>query len=175
MKRYALIGALVLFAGAAGAETVGENTGINSTLGIAPTTTDFVHEAAISDMFEIQSSQLAVDKLNGREKEFADQMIKDHTKTSTELKGLASEAHIDIPAAMDSSHQSMLDKLKGLSGDDFRKMYFSDQVSGHKDAVSLFDRYGKGGENAKIKTWASTTLPALQHHLGMAQDDYKNT
>jgi putative membrane protein len=175
MKRYALLGAFVLLAGAASAETVGEKTGINSTLGIAPTTADFVHEAAISDMFEIQSSQLALDKLNGQEKNFADQMIKDHTKTSSELKGLATEAHVDVPGAMDESHQNMLEKLKALSGDDFRKMYFSDQVSGHKDAVSLFERYGKGGENAKIKDWASTTLPALQHHLSMAQDDYKNT
>jgi len=175
MKKLALIGACLLLSCAAGAETVGEKTGINSTLGIAPTTQDFVHEAAVSDMFEIQSSQLAVDKLNGQEKAFADQMIKDHTKTSSELKDLAAQANVAVPAAMDSSHQSMLDKLKSLSGDDFRKTYFSDQVSGHKDAVSLFQRYGQGGENAKIKAWASTTLPILQHHLSMAQDDYKNT
>jgi putative membrane protein len=76
---------------------------------------------------------------------------------------------------MDSSHQKMLDKLNSLNGDDFRKQYFSDQVSAHKDAVSLFERYGKGGDNAKLKDWASTTLPTLQHHLDMAQNLYKNT
>jgi putative membrane protein len=48
-------------------------------------------------------------------------------------------------------------------------------VSGHKDAVSLFHRYGSGGENSKIRGWASSTLPALQHHLEMARDDYNNT
>ena len=69
----------------------------------------------------------------------------------------------------------MLDKLKSLSGDDFRKQYFSDQVSAHKSAVSLFERYGKGGDNPKLKEWASTTLPALQHHFEMAQGLYKNT
>ena len=37
----------------------------------------------------------------------------------------------------------MLDKLNSLNGDDFRKQYFSDQVSAHKDAVSLFERYAK--------------------------------
>jgi putative membrane protein len=46
-----------------------------------------------------------------------------------------------------------LDKLNSLNGDDFRKQYFSDQVSAHKDAVSLFERYGKGGDNAKLKDW----------------------
>jgi putative membrane protein len=43
-------------------------------------------------------------------------------------------------------------------------------VSGHKDAVSLFERYAKGGENAKLKDWADKTLPTLRHHLEMAQD-----
>ncbi len=39
----------------------------------------------------------------------------------------------------------------------------------HKAAVSLFERYGKGGENEQLKDWANRTLPTLQHHLGMAQ------
>ncbi len=30
-------------------------------------------------------------------------------------------------------------------------------------------RYGKGGDNSKLKAWAITTLPTLQHHLDMAE------
>ena len=48
--------ALVLLATPALAQSIGEKTGMNSTLGISPTTADFVKEAATSDMFEIQSS-----------------------------------------------------------------------------------------------------------------------
>ena len=48
------------------------------------------------------------------------------------------------------------------------------QVSAHKDAVSLFERYAKDGENAKLKDWAGKTLSALQHHLEMAQNLDKN-
>ena len=44
------------------------------------------------------------------------------------------------------------------------------QVSAHKDAVSLFERYAKSGDDPKLKDWAGKTLPALQHHLQMAQD-----
>jgi putative membrane protein len=174
-KTFVIAAACALLAWPAVAETVGEKTGINSALGIAPKTKDFVQEAAISDMFEIQSSKLAEAKLSGAEKDFADHMIMDHTKTTTELTDQAKADNIPIPSAMDSSHQKMLDKLNGLNGDDFRKQYFSDQVSAHKDAVSLFERYGKGGENAKLKDWASTTLPTLQHHLDMAKGLDKNT
>jgi len=56
----------------------------------------------------------------------------------------------------------MLDKLKGLNGKDFTKQYNSDQVSGHKDAVSLFERYDKGGDNPELKDWANKTLPTLR-------------
>jgi putative membrane protein len=48
------------------------------------------------------------------------------------------------------------------------------QVGAHKDAVSLFERYAKGGENTKLKDWAGNTLPALQHHLQMADQMDKN-
>jgi putative membrane protein len=175
MKKLLFGVALALIALPAFAETLGEKTGINSTLGIAPTTKDFVQEAAVSDMFEIQSSKMASDKLKGSEKGFADQMVMDHTKTTNELTAAANAANIPLPTAMDNSHKTMLDKLNRLNGDDFRKQYFSDQVSAHKDAVSLFERYAKGGENPKLKAWASTTLPVLEHHLDMAQGLYKNT
>ena len=99
-------------------------------------------------------------------------MVTDHTKTSTELKSMVSGGKVkaEVPAALDSSHQSKLDKLKGLNGDDFTKQYDSDQVAAHKDAVNLFERYSKGGDNADLKAWAGKTLPALQAHLKMAQD-----
>jgi putative membrane protein len=121
MKRSIIVLGCVLLAGPALAQSVGEKTGVNSTLGIAPTTADFVKEVAISDMFEIQSSQLAENKGNAQEKSFASQMITDHTKTSTELKSLVSSGKVqaELPSALDSSHQSKLDKLKGESGKDF--------------------------------------------------------
>jgi putative membrane protein len=161
----------LLFVAPALAQSTGEKTGINSTLGITPTTPDFVKEVAISDMFEIESSKLAQQKGNAGEKTFASQMVSDHTKTSTELKGMVTGGKVkaDVPTALDSSHQSKLDKLKGESGKDFSSDYDSMQVSAHKDAVSLFERYAKGGENADLKNWAGKTLPTLKHHLDMAQ------
>jgi hypothetical protein len=44
-----------------------------------------------------------------------------------------------------------LDKLNSLKGAEFSSRYDSDQQSGHKDAVSLFERYAKGGDNPKLK------------------------
>jgi putative membrane protein len=154
----------------------GEKSGINSALGITPKTEDFVKEAAVSDMFEIESSRLATTKGDAATKAFAAQMVTDHTKTSSELKtAVTGDSGLQIPTALDDSHQSKLDKLKGLSGADFAKEYRSVQVSAHKSAVSLFKRYADGGEDAKLKAWAAKTLPALQHHLEMAEALNKQT
>jgi putative membrane protein len=172
MKRSIIALGCVLLAGPALGQSAGEKTGVNSTLGISPTTADFVKEVAVSDMFEIESSKLAQDKGNAPEKTFASQMVADHTKTSTELKGLVSSGKVkaELPSAIDSSHQSKLDKLKGESGKDFSSDFDSMQVAAHKDAVSLFERYAKGGDNVDLKSWAGKTLPALKHHLEMAQN-----
>ena len=76
----------------------------------------------------------------------------------------------ELPSGLGSSQQSEIDELKSLKGADFSSRYDSDQQSGHKDAVSLFERYAKGGDYPKLKDWADKTLPTLRHHLDMAND-----
>ena len=137
------------------AQSVGEQTGVNSALGIAPKTEDFVKEAATSDMLEIDAAKIAQQKGNADEKQFAQQMITGHTKTSSELKNLVpADMKSVLPTALDDSSQKKLDKLRDAKGEDFAGQYDPMQVSAHKDAVSLFERYAKGGQDPKLKDWA---------------------
>jgi putative membrane protein len=173
MKRTTLIiaAAALLISTSAFAQSVGEKSGVHSVLGISPTTADFVKEVAMSDMTEIAAAKLGQERGNAEQKTFAAQMIKDHTKTSEELKSMAlADAKVAIPTALDSSSQSKIDKLKNAKSDDFPSDFDFMQVSAHKDAVSLFERYAKAGEDPKLKDWAGKTLPALQHHLEMAEN-----
>ncbi|MGZ2504376.1 DUF4142 domain-containing protein [Rhizobium leguminosarum] len=172
MKKIIIASIAVSLAGPVMAQSAAEKTGVNSLIGVAPKTADFVQEAATSDMFEIESSKLALERGDAATKAFAQQMVTDHEKTSSELKALISGGKVQaqLPAAMTSAQQDMLDKLKGLKGDDFIKQYHSDQESAHEDAVDLFKRYGEGGDNAELKAWAASTRPALEHHLQMAED-----
>lgn len=173
MKKLAIIlAATTILSGPVLAQSVGEKTGVNSTLGIAPKTQDFVTEAANSDTLEIAAAKIAQQKGNAEEKKFAEQMITDHTRTSAEIKQLIDSGTVkaELPTALNSSSQSKLDKLKEAKPEEFSATYSPMQVSAHEDAVSLFERYAKGGDNAKLKDWAGKTLPALQHHLKMAQD-----
>jgi putative membrane protein len=171
MKRAVLaVAFLAVFAAPSYAQSVGEKTGVNSTLGIAPKTEDFIKEAAMSDMTEIEAAKIAQQKGNAEEKKFAEAMLTDHTKTSAELKSMVPDnLKAAIPAALDDASQSKIAKLRDAKADNFASEYDPMQVSAHKDAVSLFERYANGGDNPKLKDWAGKTLPALKHHLEMAQ------
>lgn len=173
MKTILLASSLIVLGMAVSAQSFPERTGVNSALGIAPKTQDFVTLAAQSGMVEIETSKLALGKAdNEKTKQFADKMIKDHTETSTELKALIESGKVQatLPTGLDRAQNEELDKLAKMNSKDFTKAYDDFQVSAHKDAASLFERYSKEGDNAELKAFASKTLPHLQMHLKMAQD-----
>jgi len=176
MKKAALAFALLtIITSPALAQSVGEKTGVNSALGIAPKTEDFIKEVAMSDMTEVESAKIAEQKGNADEKKFAEMMVSDHTKTSSELKSMVPDnLKAALPSSLDGASQKKIAKLRDAKPEDFASEYDPMQVSAHKDAVSLFERYANGGEDPKLKDWAGKTLPGLKHHLDMAQALDKN-
>ena len=176
MKAVVFTTAFLMSVTTAFAQSATESSGINSALGVAPSTEDFVTQASTSDLFEIESSRLAMQKGDDAVKSFAQTMIADHEKTSTELKALLSSGKaVGTPVSVlpDSLKKSVADLAK-LEGAEFNEQYIDDQVDAHEDAVDLFKRYAEEGENPELKAFAAKTLPALQHHYKMAQDMDKN-
>ncbi len=136
-----------------------------------PSTAEFVQKVAMSDMLEIESGRLVAPKADADTKPFAERMIKDHTKTPSELKGLVQSGKVkaDLPTKLDAEHQSRLDSLKKLSGKELDTAYDNMQVQAHQEAVDLFTKYSQSGDNPDLKQWATKILPDLKEHLRMAQ------
>ena len=135
-------------------------------------TEDFVNKVAISDMTEIQSSQLALSRSPDADtKPFAEKMVKDHQQTSAELKSLidGGKVHATLPKALDAEHQKLLDALKATQGKQFDEACDLMQVEAHEKAVALVEEYARDGDNPDLKSWAMKTLPHLQEHLAMAK------
>ena len=55
-----------------------------------------------------------------------------------------------VPTALDDASQKKLAKLRDAKPEDFSSEYDSMQVSAHKDAVSLFERYANGGDDPSL-------------------------
>lgn len=171
MKMFVLAAAIALAATPVVAQSTTEKTGVNTLLGVAPSTEDFVKKAATSDLFEIAAGKLAIERADPKTKAFAEEMVRDHERLSSELKQLLENqaVNIEFPAEMTQDQKATLAKLQGLQGQDFDGRYHSDQVKAHADAVDLFKRYGEKGQQTAIQTWAANTLPTLRHHLDMAK------
>jgi len=124
----------------------------------------FVDKAANSNMFEIQSSQAAVNKTQNSEvRNFAQRMVTDHTQAGEKMQTAAQG--VTIPTALDQEHAQMLQKLQQASGNEFDRPYVDAQVDGHQKAVALFEGYAQNGDNAQLKQFAQQTLPTLRDHL----------
>jgi putative membrane protein len=132
----------------------------------------FIMKAADSGATEISASKAVSGKTaTPAVKSFADTMVTDHTKVADELKQLASTKGVTVSDAPSSAHQAEIGKMNGLNGKDLDKSYAKNiGVSAHKDAVKLFADASKKANDPDIKAFAAKTLPALQHHLEMAND-----
>jgi putative membrane protein len=130
----------------------------------------FANEAAQGGMAEVQLGRLAVEKgTDPAVKEFGQRMFADHSKANAELKNLAAKKGMQLPADMNSSQKSEMDKLSKLSGAEFDKEYISAMLKDHEDDVKAFETQSKDGNDPDVKSFAAKTLPTLQEHLQMAR------
>jgi putative membrane protein len=132
---------------------------------------EFVTMAASSDMFEIQSSQLAMQNAqDGDVKEFAEQMIEDHTKASKQLAEIAASENLTVSDDMAEMHEELLETLSSAQGDAFDAAYVNAQVQAHEMALALMTAYGENGDNDKLKPHAEMATPIIAGHLEHAQE-----
>lgn len=133
---------------------------------------DTVTKIAQANMAEIQAGQMAAQKGTSSEvKSFANQMVSDHGKAGDELKSLASNKAVTLPAETDAEHKAAADKLsKTAAGLSFDRAYMEAMVKDHEKAASVFEKTSKDAKDPDLKNWASKTLPTIQNHLKMAKD-----
>ncbi len=144
-----------------------------ATSGAAATVTDpqnFAEMATVSNMFEIMSSQAALEEAARDEtKAFAQHMVDDHTKAAEEMKPAAEGEGVTLPSELDEKHQAKLDELSAKQGEAFDQAYINAQLAAHEEAVALFKGYSENGAPGALKDFATKTLPTLEMHLQEVQ------
>ncbi len=137
---------------------------------------EFAVAAADGGMMEVQLGELAkTNAANADVKKFGEMMVKDHSKASDELKALAAQKNITLPATLSDDKQKKYDDLAKKKGAEFDKAYISFMVDDHKEDISEFEEAAKDAKDPDVKAWAEGKLPTLKHHLEMAEAiDKKN-
>jgi putative membrane protein len=136
----------------------------------------FMHTAAMGGMAEVELGKLGVaNAMSSDVKQFAQRMVDDHSKANDELKALAAQKSVKLPAELDAKHKALHDKLAKQKGAAFDAAYMSEMVSDHNTDVALFQKESKSGKDADTKAWAAKTLPTLQEHQKMAKEIHAKT
>ncbi|MBO1904966.1 DUF4142 domain-containing protein [Microvirga sp. 3-52] len=130
---------------------------------------EFVPTATSSNLFEIESSRLALQRSRDPEvRRFAQQMIRDHNAASRRMTSVVRRAGLPMsPPAMNAKHQQMLATVQSAS--DFDAAYVNAQLMAHQEAVALFTSYSQNGDVPQLAQFAGATLPTLEMHLEHAQ------
>jgi putative membrane protein len=130
----------------------------------------FLKEAAAGGLAEVELGQLAAEKSSNPEvKKFAERMVADHGKANDQLKEIAAQKGISLPAEPSAKHKATRERLSKLSGDEFDKAYMSDMLSDHKKDVAAFRKESAEGKDPVLKEFAAKTLPTLEDHLKEAE------
>jgi putative membrane protein len=134
----------------------------------AATPASFVKHAAQDGMTEVELGKVAMSKSQDPAiRKFAERMVQDHGKANTELTSIAKRKGLDVPAALDSEHQAMVQALSSKSGAAFDSAYAKDMDADHSKAIALFEAAAKS-DDADIASFAKKTLPTLKEHKKMA-------
>jgi putative membrane protein len=144
----------------------------------APTTAPaYLQMASSGDMFEIQSSQLALQTARDPElKRTAQMIIDDHTRLSTELKAAATSAGIAPPApGLAPHHARMLDQLRSAGAANFDRTYRQQQITAHQEALTIHRTYASRGDVPALRQAASRAVPVIEMHLQHVQSPRAGT
>ena len=127
-------------------------------------------EAAIANMFEIATSEVALERGSSTwVKQFAREMVDEHKSAQNELGLIADRKGFDLPNGLPKDKQKIVNRLKMLSGDAFDRKYREVQLMGHRTTSAKFQDFIRGGHDDDVKAYLVKTLPAVKMHFRMAQ------
>jgi len=169
------------------ADSVG-TSGQAGTHGATADARHFAEKAAVAGNTEVKLGQVAAEHTqNPQVKDFAQMMVRDHSKAGSDLKQAVSRFDVSLPAALDEEHQRLYDRLSKLHGAEFDREYMKAMVDGHMKVKSLLESRvhvqapadrprgttgGGAGDtqlDMAVDQWASKALPRVEQHLEKAK------
>lgn len=128
----------------------------------------FLRKAAAGGMAEVEMGKLAVQKGSSDEvKKFGQKMVDDHTMLNNKMQPFLAKYNVKPPMKPGKEAQETMDKLNGLSGEDFDKAYIQAMVEDHHKDMRLFKmEIGSTGDN-ELRAGVQDGLTVITEHAQM--------
>lgn len=135
---------------------------------------EYVGQAASGEMFEIQSSELALEvSQNDEVRAFAQRMVADHKATTAQLTKSIEGTGYPLPTEMQPRHAQMFGALQSARGDMalFDKLHMEQQMAAHGEAMNLHRSMATRADlPGQLSTFARETLAKVEGHHSMLAD-----
>jgi putative membrane protein len=119
----------------------------------------FMKKAAKGGMMEVAMGNLAEQKGQSDDvKSFGKRMVADHSKANDELKKIAAQKSVKLPAK---------EPTVSWSSD---KAYIDAMVKDHEKDLAEFKEEASSGSDADVKKFAEDTAKMVQEHLDLAKE-----
>jgi putative membrane protein len=131
----------------------------------------YVENAASGDLFEIESSRLALSMSRNPEiRSFAQMLISDHTRLTQQVAAAArADGLSPPPPRLLPHHAAALQRLQAAGMAGFDTAFKNEQITAHQEALNLHGSYAQGGDRPALRSAASQAVPAIEAHLARAQ------
>ena len=131
----------------------------------------FLMAAGQSDVYEITSSQIALEKSQAPAlRRYATELIAHHTMTTNAaLKAAKAGGVTPPPPVLNAQFRALISELQGAAPGEFDRLYIGQQIPAHQGALDLQTAYGRGGDVAALRTAAKGALPYIKQHLAQAK------
>lgn len=131
----------------------------------------FISQAMQGGMAEVQLGQLAQQKSESNDvKQFAAKMVNDHGQMGEKwLKPVAQKMGIDEPSGPSKKDKKEIEKLSGLSGQDFDREYITMMVKDHQKDLKEFQSESQTAQDPTVKQIADKGSQVIEQHLQIIQ------
>ncbi|TMI66277.1 MAG: DUF4142 domain-containing protein [Bacteroidetes bacterium] len=130
----------------------------------------FLVRVANSGIAEVEMTSLAQQKaIYQSVKDLAGMLNKDHSAVNEQVRNLAGQKNIVLPATVSDEKQKEIDNLKNKTGKDFDRAFIKTMVDNHQAGIDMFQKAMENAKDADVKSFADKTLPALRMHLDSAK------
>lgn len=126
----------------------------------------YVMKAGAGDLYEIQSSQIALQKSRNRQvRALATMLITHHRMTTRDVTAAARRDGLRPAAPMLEPHQrAMIADLRKPTRD-FDRLFLDQQRTAHEEALRLHENYARSGDRPALRMAATKAVPIVQGHI----------
>ena len=130
----------------------------------------FLELAAQVGQIEIFQGQLAVARgTDPAVQEYGRLMVVDHLQQLTDQLRLHDKYDVELPA-LTEEQVAAVQALLDTPVEEFDVTYLTAQVAAHEQALAVFTAQAEDSDSRKVQKFAEKYVPALQHHLELAQE-----